>query len=228
MRDDHVIRTCTKTGCRWPAAASLSYRYATKQAWLLDLADPDPSLYDLCPHHADHLRVPRGWERVDQRTVTEPMVELSHAERSAVHRSARAQTAAGVPGSGGSAASGRSRYAALADDLPRLAREIAADGAGESPMTEPVPEPVAEAEADSGSGSRPVIEPDGRAAIAVGVPTRDLAPMPPSTEPSVVMEGQLSMLPDEAAGGVVLPFDAGRRRPHGADRTPTAPDDEQG
>lgn len=138
-----VLRSCSKTACRWPAAASLSYRYATRQVWLLDLvASPDPSLYDLCPHHADALVVPKGWERVDDRTVQEVMVEPSasaRAEQAARRRISAADPAAAdvrslvgaAAGSGGAASSGpRNRYADLVDQLPRLAAEAGVPGAG--------------------------------------------------------------------------------------------------
>ena len=133
-----VLRSCTKTGCRWPAAASLSYRYASRQVWLLDLASsPDPSLYDLCPHHADHLVVPKGWERVDDRTAQEVMVEPSasdRADQAARRRWAQVEppdpsTVAARPRQLVGAASGGNRYAALVEQLPRLAAEAAADGA---------------------------------------------------------------------------------------------------
>lgn len=46
----------------------MTYDYASKWAWLDDLAaDPDPNQYDLCPAHADRLGVPQGWERTDRR-----------------------------------------------------------------------------------------------------------------------------------------------------------------
>lgn len=110
------MRSCRKTACRWPAAASLSFRYATKEVWLLDLsAEADPSLYDLCPHHADALTVPQGWTRVDQRAGQEAPVEPAASDRVAVAAAATAFAA-------GEAAS---RYDVLARDLPRLAREWA-------------------------------------------------------------------------------------------------------
>ena len=132
-----VLRSCSKTACRWPAAASLSYRYATRQVWLLDLAPTtDPSLYDLCPHHADAMVVPKGWERVDDRTVQEVMVEPSAFERGEeAARRRRTATAADVappvqanrPLVG--AMAGRNRYAALVEQLPRLAAEAGVPGA---------------------------------------------------------------------------------------------------
>ncbi len=133
-----TLRTCAKTGCRWPAAASLSYRYATRQVWLLDLcAAPEPSLYDLCPHHADALTVPRGWERVDDRIDRPAVVEPSahdRAEAAARRReptepATATATADDETGGGGvpvGAGVGGSRYARLALELPRLAAEVSA------------------------------------------------------------------------------------------------------
>ena len=43
------MRSCIKTGCRWPAAATLSYRYASAEVWLSDLGDDHPATHDLCP-----------------------------------------------------------------------------------------------------------------------------------------------------------------------------------
>jgi len=134
------LRSCRKTACRWPAAASLSFRYATKEVWLLDLSvEADPSLYDLCPHHADALTVPNGWTRVDQRSSVEAPVEPAAADRisvqtSSAHRSGRGATSMG---STQSADVPTSRYAALAQDLPRLAAEWA-NGNGGWPTEEPL------------------------------------------------------------------------------------------
>ena len=133
-----VLRSCSKTACRWPAAASLSYRYATRQVWLLDLSPvADPSLYDLCPHHADALVVPNGWERVDDRTVQEVMVEPSASDRAAA-AGRRSATAADLEPIGSVApprplvAAGRNRYADLVAQLPQLAAEIGAPGGAAS------------------------------------------------------------------------------------------------
>jgi hypothetical protein len=241
MHEHLHIRTCTRTGCRWPAAASLSYRYASRQAWLLDLPDEsDPSLYDLCPHHADHLTVPRGWERVDERTVTEAMVELSHADRAAVHEPAREHASS----------RGGSRYAALAADLPRIAREC-----GTTPPEEATADPPPEGARPERAGPDGDLEhapaqahrvqqggdhaPAARAHAVV--PSRELAPFPldalldrsavrqaaaPAGGARRPAEQQLSMLPageppEEPSGGpagggaVVVTLDAaGRRRGH--------------
>lgn len=75
------MRSCIRTGCRWPAAATLAYRYATAEVWLMHLSDEEhPSTHDLCPHHADSLRVPRGWTMVDGREPREAVKEPSAAE----------------------------------------------------------------------------------------------------------------------------------------------------
>lgn len=119
-----TLRICVRTGCRWPAVASLSYRYATRQAWLLDLSpSPDPAFYDLCPHHADALTVPRGWERVDDRSIQPVVVEASardRAEQAAARRRDGEEVAAAALANGAG-----NRYARLAAELPRLAAELA-------------------------------------------------------------------------------------------------------
>lgn len=139
-----VLRSCSKTACRWPAAASLSYRYATRQVWLLDLAATrDPSLYDLCPHHADALVVPQGWDRVDDRTVKEIMVEPSaddRAEEAARRRSIAAAPRAVEPVAASprqlvGAREGGNRYAGLVAQLPRLAAEVGVPGATYEPAS---------------------------------------------------------------------------------------------
>lgn len=126
------MRSCRKTACRWPAAASLSFRYATKEVWLLDLsAEPDPSLYDLCPHHADALTVPKGWTSVDQRSSNAAPVEPAASDR---------MPEPAVPADTWDATAERrgSRYEVLARDLPRLAAEWAngnGSWAAEPPLT---------------------------------------------------------------------------------------------
>ena len=130
------MRSCRKTACRWPAAASLSFRYATKEVWLLDLSvEPDPSLYDLCPHHADALTVPKGWTRVDQRSSADVPIEPAASDRVAEQPAAARHSA---PPMGFTGESHASRYEALARDLPRLAAEWANGNSawgGETPLT---------------------------------------------------------------------------------------------
>jgi len=60
-----LTRQCTKTGCRQPAVATLTYVYADQTAVLGPLATyAEPHTYDLCADHAERLTVPRGWEVV--------------------------------------------------------------------------------------------------------------------------------------------------------------------
>jgi hypothetical protein len=50
------------------ASATLTYEYATGTAWLTPLvAEGHPMLYDLCADHADRLRLPNGWQLLDER-----------------------------------------------------------------------------------------------------------------------------------------------------------------
>lgn len=203
-----VLRSCSKTACRWPAAASLSYRYATRQVWLLDLAgSKDPSLYDLCPHHADALVVPKGWERVDDRTTPEIMVEPSaddRAEEAARRRIAAAPRAsepvAASPRELVGAATGGNRYAGLVAQLPRLAAEVGVPGAAfettsiaaapaepesasltivEEPPLPPAPVPAPPAPPVAAAPPRPVAGPAVDAGHpASPLPSRELAPLP--------------------------------------------------
>jgi hypothetical protein len=206
------LRTCRRTGCRWPAAASLSYRYATSQVWLLDLSpEPDPSLYDLCPHHADHTTVPRGWERVDQRTIPEVVVEPAGNDL-VIERSDSRPLVGAMAGS----SSGRSRYEALAEDLPRLAAQWSADPhAGHADELPPHDATVTD----------PAVTEAPRRLLAR--PSRDLAPMPAGEvaareqdEPAPAdtarqLDGQLAMpglVPAEPDTVVVSIELAGRRR----------------
>lgn len=63
-------RPCSHAGCPTPAAATLAFDYGTRRVWLHDLPDPpDPASYDLCSHHADRFRPPRGWEVEDRRAT---------------------------------------------------------------------------------------------------------------------------------------------------------------
>ncbi|MBM6405945.1 DUF3499 domain-containing protein [Phycicoccus sp. CSK15P-2] len=66
----NLSRTCTKTGCRQPAVATLTYAYSDRAAVLGPLATySEPHTYDLCADHAGRLTAPRGWEVL--RLVTE-------------------------------------------------------------------------------------------------------------------------------------------------------------
>ncbi|PKW27195.1 DUF3499 domain-containing protein [Phycicoccus duodecadis] len=59
----NLSRKCTKTGCRQPAVATLTYAYSDRAAVLGPLATyAEPHTYDLCADHATRLTVPNGWE----------------------------------------------------------------------------------------------------------------------------------------------------------------------
>ncbi|GGL28824.1 DUF3499 domain-containing protein [Phycicoccus endophyticus] len=61
----NLARKCTKTGCRQPAVATLTYAYSDRAAVLGPLATyAEPHTYDLCAEHATRLTAPRGWEVV--------------------------------------------------------------------------------------------------------------------------------------------------------------------
>lgn len=171
--------------------------------WLLDLsAEPDPSLYDLCPHHADDMVVPRGWARVDQRAPGEAVKEPSGADLVERAERLRAQVAAArqrVSVSAGHA----DRYAALRDELPRLAAAL------QEPEAAPPEADQGDDQPRMASGApRPVI------------PSRELAPVPaeapveepPSGDPPG--DGQLAIPVDDVADDadtVVVSIDSLRR-----------------
>ena len=122
------MRSCIKTGCRWPAAATLSYRYASAEVWLSDLGDDHPATHDLCPHHADCLTVPKGWTLVDTRQPVEAPKEPSAAEiverATRLREGVRSMLQAAPP----EPPRPPSRYDALLDDLPSYAPEDEAAG----------------------------------------------------------------------------------------------------
>lgn len=112
-----AMRSCIKPGCRWPAAATLSYRYATAEVWVSDLGEAHPSTHDLCPHHADAMRVPRGWTMIDDRRHVEAVREPSAAEIVERNTKLRSNVAAMLEQPPAPQV-GRSRYADLLADLP--------------------------------------------------------------------------------------------------------------
>lgn len=149
MADD--FRTCVRAGCRWPAAASLSYRYATRQVWLGDLLEErDPNAWDLCPHHADTLRVMRGWVLIDERVVVPAVVEPAAPDR--VPTLVRAPARRGVLVPAGGVASGPSGQGASASAL------APAPAVGPAPELRPAPE-VGAAPAAPAAPPTPVARP---------------------------------------------------------------------
>jgi len=58
-------RLCSRSACRRPAVATLTYVYQDSTAVLGPLAQlAEPHSYDLCSEHAGGLTAPRGWEVV--------------------------------------------------------------------------------------------------------------------------------------------------------------------
>lgn len=179
------MRSCIKTGCRWPAVATLSYRYATAEVWLADLSDPHPATHDLCPHHADDLRVPRGWTLVDDRRPAQAVHEPSAAEL--VERNTRLRSNVDAilerPDRVQPQAT-RSRYADLLDNLPTYdpATDADVDVAGDAEEPPPVPTPtlvsvgiaheLAPIGRDAGPDPDAVHETGIRGAIVVQLPLR--------------------------------------------------------
>jgi hypothetical protein len=72
-----MARHCSRPGCASGPSATMTYDYASRTAWLDDLApDADPNQYDLCPAHAERLSVPVGWARTDRRaSAVRPLFE---------------------------------------------------------------------------------------------------------------------------------------------------------
>ncbi len=57
------VRRCSRSACRGPAVATLTYVYADSTAVLGPLATyAEPHCYDLCAPHSERLTAPRGWE----------------------------------------------------------------------------------------------------------------------------------------------------------------------
>lgn len=57
------VRRCSRTACRGPAVATLTYVYADSTAVVGPLATyAEPHGYDLCEQHSATLTAPRGWE----------------------------------------------------------------------------------------------------------------------------------------------------------------------
>jgi hypothetical protein len=215
-----ILRSCSRTGCRWPAAASLSFRYASRQVWLLDLHDPDPALYDLCPQHADALVVPRGWHRVDQRTAPPAVREPSAQELAA--------QPGRVPSPDASTASRLGSPAPAGGPQPRV--PIPESRASIPEPRVPVPEPRVPV-----PEPRPSVPAEYRAA-APAHPRRAVQPAAPprvnryeslhrelprlAAELAEVSDAPRAQLVSPWAGGagepgVIVPIDAARRSPTG-------------
>jgi hypothetical protein len=86
-----LSRRCSKTACRGPAVATLTYVYSDRAAVLGPLATyAEPHTYDLCGEHATRLTAPRGWEVVrlateypEPQPTTDDLLALADAVREA-------------------------------------------------------------------------------------------------------------------------------------------------
>jgi hypothetical protein len=69
-----MSRTCARPGCSTAAAATLTYDYAGRAAWVENLSiEAHPMSYDLCAEHAGTLKVPHGWTLEDRRLRLAPL-----------------------------------------------------------------------------------------------------------------------------------------------------------
>ncbi|MGH2736617.1 MAG: DUF3499 family protein [Actinomycetota bacterium] len=64
------VKSCSKPGCRRPAAVLLVYDYGSRLASLEDAPDGEtsPHFYAMCHPCADRLTPPRGWLLDDRRS----------------------------------------------------------------------------------------------------------------------------------------------------------------
>ena len=97
----NLSRKCTKTGCRQPAVATLTYAYSDRAAVLGPLATyAEPHTYDLCADHATRLTAPVGWDVLRLATEypePEPTPDDLLALADAVREAGRPRTRDAVP-----------------------------------------------------------------------------------------------------------------------------------
>lgn len=90
-----TVRRCSKTGCKNPAVATLTFAYADLTAVVGPLArSAEPHSYDLCAEHASGLTAPKGWDVVRPDTAfsaPEPGPDDLEALADAVREAGRAE-----------------------------------------------------------------------------------------------------------------------------------------
>ena len=99
-----TARRCSRTACRRPAVATLTYVYSDSTAVLGPLATyAEPHAYDLCDEHSERLSAPRGWEvlrlAVDPDALapsTDDLLALADAVREAAREQHPGATVAGT------------------------------------------------------------------------------------------------------------------------------------
>jgi hypothetical protein len=68
------VRLCARPMCDGSAAATLTYHYGSRTAWVDNLdEEAEPHSYDLCARHAARVNVPVGWALDDRRTPIIPL-----------------------------------------------------------------------------------------------------------------------------------------------------------
>ena len=67
--DRSVARShgCARPTCGAPAAAILTYDYASRTVWIDPPGEPILGAWSICAAHADGLKVPIGWGLHDRR-----------------------------------------------------------------------------------------------------------------------------------------------------------------
>ncbi len=97
----NLSRRCSKTACRQPAVATLTYVYSDRAAVLGPLATyAEPHTYDLCRDHATRLTAPRGWDvvrLVNEYPEPQPSTDDLLALADAVREAGRPRTPAPAP-----------------------------------------------------------------------------------------------------------------------------------
>ena len=122
-----LTRGCSRTGCKRPAVATLTYAYADRAVVLGPLATyAEPHTYDLCREHAERMTAPRGWEVVrvggeysEPALAPDDLLALADAVREAgrprAQRPPSAATGAHGPGAARAEARGDARGQARAE-----------------------------------------------------------------------------------------------------------------
>lgn len=77
LRSLNQARRCSRTGCRWPASATLTFGYVERTVWVEDLRPTkERNAYDLCAAHAERTTVPIGWTKDDLRVAPPAPAQL--------------------------------------------------------------------------------------------------------------------------------------------------------
>ncbi len=182
LRQD--VRMCRRPVCQRPAVATLTFHYQCASVLLMDLVEErHPSRWDMCALHADSLRVPLGWDHVDERgehgRVADTSVDAGDAPDGDEAPSRNVQVVTVRPGQEGEQDGdrrARNRYSKLAARLPAIAAQLRAAATASAPS---------EATASGPSEGIASQTPQGRWIFSEGIAAVDVPP---------VIPGQLEML----------------------------------